>query len=112
MYIEYYEAGFVPVPIRPNSKLPAVKGFNLWAHKGIPRKQVEEFYKERKELNQKFKSKKITLAENLRRVVVNNLAEVLNVSFDELKDVKSIENRKAIWLDVEAIINFSSEVAL
>ena len=43
MYLKYYEAGYVPIPIRPNSKLPAVPGFDKWAHDGIPRKLVEEF---------------------------------------------------------------------
>jgi len=43
MYIKYYESGYVPIPIRPNSKLPAVKGFNEWASEGIARSLVEGF---------------------------------------------------------------------
>ncbi len=76
-----------------------------------PRKQVEDFYKERKELNQKFKSKKISLNEALKRVIFNNLATVLSVSFDALKEAKATEKRKQIWSDIEKTIDFANRVA-
>ncbi len=69
-----------------------------------PRKQVEDFYKERKELNQKFQSKKITLRQALRRVAINNIATVINFSFDTLRDTKTIDERKRIWSDIEKAI--------
>lgn len=45
MFIDYYEAGFVPIPVRPNSKEPTkgAFGFNNWTHDGISRKLVESF---------------------------------------------------------------------
>jgi len=43
VYLKYYEAGYVPIPIVPNSKKPAIKGWNEWADNGIPRSEVEKF---------------------------------------------------------------------
>jgi len=43
MYLKYFESGFVPVPIRPGTKMPAVSGFNKWATEGIGRADVGEF---------------------------------------------------------------------
>ncbi len=70
---------------------------------------VQEFYDERELLNKKFQSKKITLPEALRRIVMNNLATVLNVSFESLKEAKAIEQRKAIWKDIGDIVDFVDE---
>jgi hypothetical protein len=76
-----------------------------------PRAQVQEFYKERELLNKKFQSKKITLQEAFRRVAINNMATVLNVSFDALKESKTIEERKAIWSDIGRIVGIVDELA-
>ncbi len=76
-----------------------------------PRKQVEAFYKERTLLNKKFQSKDITLKESLRRIVMNNLATVLSVSFDSLKETKKIEQRKRVWADIERIVEYTNTVA-
>lgn len=65
-----------------------------------PRKQVQDFYKEREELNKKFQSKKITIRDAIRRVVINNIASVMNVSFDKLKEAKTTEERKKIWSEI------------
>ncbi len=76
-----------------------------------PKRQVQEFYEERKLLNQKFQSKDITLKESLRRIVVNNLASVLTVSFNQLQDAKTIDERKSVWSDIGQIINFVNDIA-
>jgi len=76
-----------------------------------PRKQVEKFYKEREELNKKFQSKKITTKEVLRRVVINNIASVLNVNFDKLKNVKTTKQRKKIWSEIGRAIELSNKLA-
>ena len=75
-----------------------------------PRRQIQEFYDERELLNKKFQSKKITLPEALRRVVINNLASVLSVGFDSLKEAKTLEQRKAIWADIKSIIELTNTV--
>jgi hypothetical protein len=76
-----------------------------------PRRQVEEFYKERELLNKKFNSKDITLPEAFRRIAINNMATVLNVSFDSLKEAKTIEERKAIWSDIGDIVGLVDRLA-
>ncbi len=76
-----------------------------------PRKQVEAFYKERTLLNKKFQSKDITLKDALRRIVMNNMASVLSVSFDSLKETKTIEERKRVWGDIKNIVEFTNEIA-
>jgi len=76
-----------------------------------PRRQVEEFYKERELLNKKFQSKKITLNEAFRRVAINNMATVLNVSFDSLKEATTLEERKAVWEDIGQIIGIVDSLA-
>ena len=76
-----------------------------------PRAQVQKFYKERELLNKKFQSKDITVQEALRRVVLNNFATALNVSFKKLQETKTIDQRKAIWADIGSIIRFADKVA-
>jgi len=76
-----------------------------------PRKQIEAFYDERTLLNKKFNSKKITLNEALRRVVVNNFASVLNASFVKLREVETLDQRKAVWSDIEKILTFTDKIA-
>ncbi len=75
-----------------------------------PKRQIQEFYDERELLNKKFQSKKITLPEVFRRIIINNFATVLNVSFESLKEVESIEQRKAIWKDIGNIVSFTDEI--
>ena len=72
-----------------------------------PKAQVQEFYKKRKLLNQKFDSKKITTREALKRLSINNIATALNVSFKQLRDIKTIEQRKAVWADIEDLIGLA-----
>ena len=76
-----------------------------------PRRQVQEFYTERKLLNQKFQSGTITLQEASRRIAINNFATVLSVSFDALREAKTVERRKKIWSDIGRIISFTDTVA-
>ena len=75
-----------------------------------PKAQVQEFYKKRDILNKQFNSKKISVEEALSRVVLNNLATAMNVSFKALRETKTIEKRKAIWSDIESMIKFSETV--
>lgn len=76
-----------------------------------PRRQVQEFYTERKLLNQKFQSGTITLQEAFRRIAINNFATVLSVSFDALREAKTVERRKKIWSDIGRIVSFTDTVA-
>ena len=74
-----------------------------------PRRQVEEFYQERSLLNQKFNSKDIAIDESIRRIVMNNMASVLTVHFDLLRDAKTTEKRKEIWESIGDIVGFVRE---
>jgi hypothetical protein len=76
-----------------------------------PRRQIEEFYKERELLNKKFNSKKITVNEALRRIVINNFASVMNATFVQLREAKTIEQRKAVWSDIEKMVTFTDKIA-
>ncbi len=76
-----------------------------------PRKQIEAFYKERTLLNKKFQSKDITLKDALRRMVMNNLATVLSVSFDSLRETETIEQRKRVWGDISEIVRLVDSIA-
>ena len=66
-----------------------------------PRKQIEEFYKKKEELDQKFGSKVITSEERGQRTRFNRAADILSLRFKELQTTTDPKQRQNIYNDIK-----------